>query len=78
MIQIEDLRGRILEYLRTRKLAAETPEGINRVWLGRPSLPEMIAEVETVLEAMAKEGLLVKQVLPGPVSIFYPPDGGER
>ena len=76
MNHVEDLRGRILEYLRTRKHAAETAEGINRVWLERPPR-QHIAEVEYVLDDIASEGLLVKHVLPGPVGLYYLPDPGD-
>ena len=72
----EDLRGRILDYLRTRRRAAETAEGVNRVWLKRPATPQLIAEVECVLDEIASEGLLVKHVLPGPVGLYYLPDPG--
>jgi hypothetical protein len=70
----EDLRGRILDYLRTRQRAAETAEGVNRVWLNRPSTPQHIAEVELTLDSMASEGLLAKRVLPGQVGLYYLPD----
>jgi hypothetical protein len=78
MNHVEDLRGRILEYLRTRKRAAETAEGINGVWLERPSTLEHIAEVEHVLDDMASEGLLVKHMLPGSVGLYYLPDGEDE
>lgn len=78
MNHAEDLRGRILEYLHTRKRAAETAEGVNSVWLERPSTLEHIAEVEDVLDDMASEGLLVKHILPGPVGLYYLPDGEDE
>jgi len=78
MKHAEDLRGRILAYLHTRKRAAETPEGVNGVWLERPSTFENIAEVEDVLDDMASEGLLVKHILPGPVGLYYVPDGDDE
>jgi len=78
MKHAEDLRGRILAYLRTRKRAAETAEGVNNIWLERPSTLEHIAEVEDVLDDMASEGLLVKHVLPGPVGLYCVPDGDDE
>jgi len=78
MNHVEDLRERILEYLRTRNRAAETAEGINGVWLERPSTLEHIAEVEHVLDDMARQGLLVKHILPGPVGLYYLPGGEDE
>jgi hypothetical protein len=72
-----DLRGHILDYLRTRQRAAETAEGVNSVWLMRPTTPRLIAEVERVLDEMANEGLLVKHVLPGSVGLYCLPDSDD-
>ena len=78
MNHAEDLRGRLLEYLRARRRAAETAEGVNSVWLERPSTLAHIAEVELVLEDMASEGLLMKRMLPGLVWLYYAPDGEDE
>jgi hypothetical protein len=68
-----DLRRRILDYLATRERAAETAEGVNRAWLGRPPIPRLIAEVEQALNEMVEEGVLVKHTLPGSVTVYRQP-----
>jgi len=78
MNHAEDLRGRILQYLGTRKNPAETAKGINGVWLERPSTPEHIAGVEDTLDDMASEGLLVKHSLPRSVGLYSFPDGKDE
>jgi hypothetical protein len=64
------LQAEILQYLLHNTDATETPEGINRVWLGRANTPEMIVEVERALDDLVREGQLERHRLPGGVGAY--------
>jgi hypothetical protein len=62
---LTNLQQQILEYVRENVNAAETPKGVNDVWLNRPSTAESIAEVEHALDELTACGVLERHSLPG-------------
>jgi hypothetical protein len=73
----ENLRSRILRYLHLRQRAAETAEGINRIWLCRSSAPNLVEEVQHVLDELVEEQKLAKHILPGLVAVYCKPERDE-
>lgn len=60
-----DLQERILRYLQFHEHAAETADGVNCVWLGRPYAAGDVRAVEKALDALVDAGELERHRLPG-------------
>jgi Fe2+ or Zn2+ uptake regulation protein len=67
---LTSLQRQVLEYLRQNPHAAETAEGINRMWLGRSSASAEIVEVERVLAGLVARSLLEECALPGGTKVY--------
>ncbi len=65
-----NLRSQVLRYLQMRQRAAETAEGVNRVWLCRSAAPNLVEEVRSVLDELVEEHKLAKYMLPGSIAIY--------
>jgi Fe2+ or Zn2+ uptake regulation protein len=64
------LQRQILEYVARRTEAAETAEGVTRVWLNRAPRVREIADVERALEELVDAGLMEKHTLPGAKTVY--------
>ena len=64
------LQTQILRYLQHNTYAAETAEGVNSVWLGRPPTAEKLLEVERALDGLVYRGVLEKHRLPGGAAAY--------
>ncbi len=64
------LKSDIRRYILENEASAETKEGVTRVWLRRPSSPEVIADVEQALEELVAEKVLERHRLPGGALIY--------
>ena len=60
----------IVDYLRKNPGAGDTLEGISKWWLNFEKIDVTVAEVSGVLEALIKEGMVEKQVMPGDETIY--------
>lgn len=64
------LQQEILRYLQRNPRAAETPEGVNHVWLNRPNIPSAIVEVEQTLKQLVQAGQVERHDLPGGGAVY--------
>jgi Fe2+ or Zn2+ uptake regulation protein len=68
--KLTEVQARIMRYVRSHARAAETAEGVNRVWLQRiPTTPNVV-QVGHALEHLTALGLLERHHLPGRVTVF--------
>lgn len=65
-----DLQQEILRYLQRNPRAAETPEGVNHVWLSRGNIPSAIVEVEQALKMLVQAGHMERHDLPGGGAVY--------
>lgn len=64
------LKADIRRYILANEKAAETAEGVTRVWLKQPHCARVLAQVEQALDELVDEGLLERHALPGGASIY--------
>jgi Fe2+ or Zn2+ uptake regulation protein len=67
---LTSLQQQVLDYLRQHVHAAETAEGVTRVWLQRTPAASLLAEVEQALDGLTQRGLIEKHVLPGGTAVY--------
>ena len=60
-----NLKSEIRRYVSLNTAAAETPEGVLRMWLGLPRSESALASVEAALEELVHEGVLERHALRG-------------
>jgi Fe2+ or Zn2+ uptake regulation protein len=71
---LTDIQREIMRYVAHRSSAAETPQGVNSVWLKRGYTAGNVAEVEAALEALVEQGHMEKHTLPGGATLFRKAD----
>lgn len=59
-----------MRYVAHRSSAAETPQGVNSVWLKRGHTAGNVAEVETALDGLVERGHMEKHTLPGGATLY--------
>jgi hypothetical protein len=64
------LKSDIRQYILENEAAAETKEGVTRVWLRRSASPEVVSDVESALEELVREQVLERHRLPGGATIY--------
>ena len=69
---LTEVQVRIMRYVRSCERAAETPTGVNRVWLQRPHTTANVEQVQRALEGLAAMGLIERHALPGRVAVYRP------
>jgi Fe2+ or Zn2+ uptake regulation protein len=67
---LTSVQRHILQYVAEHKQAAETAEGVTRVWLNRAPSARQIAEVEHALEELVVAGQMEKYNLPGANTVY--------
>jgi Fe2+ or Zn2+ uptake regulation protein len=68
--KLTEVQTRIMTYVRSHAHAAETAEGVNRVWLQRMPTTANVVQVRRALEHLTVLGLLERHALPGRVTVF--------
>ena len=74
---VDDFQKAIVRYLESHARAAETAEGVSRVWLGRRSDQASIAQVQEALDLLVESGALERHMLPGGMPVYRKALGGE-
>jgi Fe2+ or Zn2+ uptake regulation protein len=67
---LTSLQQQVLDYLRQHVYAAETADGVVRVWLKRTPTASLVAELERALEELMEQGLIERHVLPGDTAVY--------
>lgn len=65
-----NLKSRIRRYLQDNEAAAETSEGVMRIWLRLPRSEQQLLEVEEALQSLVEEGAVERHELPGSTTIY--------
>jgi len=67
---LTSLQQQVLNYLRDNSTAAETAEGVNRMWLKRSRTTQSIGEMEQALEGLVVFDLIERHILPGGTRVY--------
>jgi hypothetical protein len=74
--ELTELQMQILRYVARRSAAAETPAGVNSVWLKRDNTYANVLEVERALLSLVALGHMERHVVPGGAVVFRRVSGG--
>jgi hypothetical protein len=75
---LTELQEEIMCYISNNKSAAETPRGVNCVWLRRGNSNANVAQAHRALEELASRGLVERFHLPGRVTVYRPAGGSKK
>ncbi len=65
-----NLKAQIRRYLLENEAAAETSEGVMRIWLKLPRGEQQLVDVEEALDSLVDEGVVERHQLPGGTAIY--------
>ena len=62
---VQGIASEIRRYLEQHPRAADSAEGIRRWWIGRQRFEETLADTQSALDYLEKQGVVVKKTLSG-------------